>query len=123
MSEDMILRVLTGNDKWQKISVPASGAILGSDSDCDIILDEPTVSPKHCHIVCDKGDWGIDAIGGCTGVSVNGQKTNGSPLKEGDRIELGAMFLEVVRLPVPQLCLPHLKGPQNLQQRTRQPHV
>jgi hypothetical protein len=103
-SERMTLKVLTGSGKGRQITVPAGGAILGRDSDCcDKSFNEPTLSQKHCRIAFESGQWGIQDLDSSSGVIINGQKTSSSALKQGDRIELGALAFKVVSLPVPQV--------------------
>ena len=81
--------------------IPARGAVLGSGSNCDIFLDERTLAQKHCCIVFENDQWIAKEVGSRS-VFINGQKTVSSPLKQGDRIELGALILKVVSLPVSQ---------------------
>lgn len=103
MSESMILEVVTGKDAGRRITVPASGAVLGRASECDISIDEPTLSHKDCRIVRDKTGWVIQDLGSRNGIIVNGQKMNSCPLKQGEEIKLGLLCLKVVGLSVPQV--------------------
>jgi len=100
----MILEVLTGKNAKRQIAVPTTGAVLGRGSECDIALDEPTLSEKHCRIISEKGEWVVQDLGSPSGVIVNGQKTSGSPLKQGDEIKLGLLCLKVLSLSAPQVA-------------------
>ena len=62
MPEPAILEVPRGKDAELQITVLASGAVLGRGSDCDIALDEPTLSQKHCPIVGEKTEWVIEDL-------------------------------------------------------------
>lgn len=104
MSEPMILEVMNGFDKGRQIPVPPSGAILGRGSSSDIKLDETTLSRVHCRFALENGKWVVEDFNSRSGVVVNGQKTSGSPLKQGDKIKLGRLRLEVVSLPELQCC-------------------
>ena len=63
---------------------------LGSDSGCDIILDHPTVSPKHAEIVTGRSGAHVkDLSQGGTGLRINGQLVTRAFLKTGDEIGIG----------------------------------
>lgn len=107
MPEPMVMEVLTGNDVGLQITVPSCGAILGRADDCDIPLDEPSLSLKHSRILFERGEWSIHDLGSGD-VSVNGRKTDASPLRQGDEVVLGLLRLKVARLSTPQCQTPEL---------------
>ena len=98
MPEPLILEVLKGRDVGRQITVPVSGAVLGRGAASDITLDEPTLSRNHCRFAFENGGWVIEDLGSRSGVIINRQKSSESPLNQGDRIELGALVLQVVSL-------------------------
>ena len=102
MPEPLILKVVGGKDAGRQITVPIGGAVLGRGLDCDIVLDEPSVSRKHCRIVSEKADWIIEDLDSRSGVIINGQASSENPLKQGDEIKLAALVLKVVSLQLPQ---------------------
>ena len=106
MPESMILEALTGNDAGLQIIVPASGAILGRGSDCDVTLREPTLSRKHCRIVCENGEWVIQDLGSRCGVIVNDAKVGRRSLGQGDVVRLGSLQLRVTTAPVESIPQP-----------------
>jgi hypothetical protein len=120
MPEPLILEVLRGKDAGRQITVPASGAVLGRSSDCDITLDEHTVSRTHCRFACENGDWVIEDLGSRSGVIINGQKSSKSPLGQGDRIELGVLLLKVVSLAGPVKGVHFRKPPLREEDEFRQ---
>ena len=106
MPEVMILELLRGKEAGElvtEVTVPASGAVLGRGLDCDIIFNEPTLSRNHCRFGCENDKWVVQDLGSRSGVIINGQKANSSPLKQGDEIILGRLCLKVLSLPVPQV--------------------
>jgi len=95
----MILEVMDGFEKGRQIFLPPSGAILGRGSSSDIKLAETSLSRVHCRFAMEKGKWVVEDLNSRSGVAVNGKKTSGSPLKQGDEIKLGKLSLKVVNLP------------------------
>lgn len=106
MPEPMILEVLTGKDKGLQITIPASGAVVGSDWDCDIQLDERTLSGKHCRIVREKTKWVIQDLRSRRGVIVNDAKVRKRSLGQGDVVRLGNLPLRVTAAPVESIPQP-----------------
>ncbi len=102
MPEPLILKVVNGKEAGRQIPVPSRGAVLGRGVDCDIVLDDPSVSRKHCRIVWENTDWVIEDLGSRSGVIVNEQMSHISPLKQGDEIRLAGLVLKVASPPFPQ---------------------
>lgn len=63
---------LTGKNKY----------VLGRDTDCDIILDHPSVSRHHCVFTCEGGAYYISDNN-----SMNGIILNSSPLQKKQKLE------------------------------------
>ena len=106
MPEAMILEMLRGKEtggRVTEVTVPATGVVLGRGLDCDIVFNEPTLSRKHCRFACENGKWVVQDLGSHSGVIINGQEANNSPLKQGDEILLGRLCLKVLSVPGPQV--------------------
>jgi pSer/pThr/pTyr-binding forkhead associated (FHA) protein len=71
----------------------ASGWEIGRDSQCDIVLDHPSVSNRHAQIVHQSGRWKMVNLVSTNGIVVNGQKKLTSYLSDGDKIGLGSVDL------------------------------
>jgi pSer/pThr/pTyr-binding forkhead associated (FHA) protein len=99
MPEPLILKVVTGNQAGREIAIPASGAVFGRASDCEITLGEPTISRKHCRFALEKGEWVVRDLDSHSGTIVNGRLANVCPLKPGDEVTLGHLRLKVVTIP------------------------
>ncbi|MGE0129943.1 MAG: FHA domain-containing protein [Blastocatellales bacterium] len=69
-------------------------SIIGRDEDCDIALDGPTVSRRHCEIVR-RGVTYILRDGSRNGTFVNGERVVQAQLRDGDQIRIGANVLLV----------------------------
>jgi pSer/pThr/pTyr-binding forkhead associated (FHA) protein len=62
---------------------------VGRLAECDITLDDPSVSRRHARISQDGSAWTITDLGSTNGVKVNGERVVTADLRDGDRIELG----------------------------------
>jgi len=113
MQEPMILEVLTGKDAGLQITIPASGGVVGSDWDCDIQLDERTLSGKHCRIAREKTEWVIQDLHSRRGVIVNDAKVRKWSLGQGDVVLLGNLPLRVTAVPVEPI--PQSKSDKRIQ--------
>src|SRR4051812_11596805 len=70
--------------------MPASWTI-GSDPDCDLVVDRPTVSRRHCLLVRDADGFSLEDLGSSNGTYVNGQRiATRVRVGRGDAITLGA---------------------------------
>ncbi|MGN6372911.1 MAG: FhaA domain-containing protein [Solirubrobacteraceae bacterium] len=84
----------------RRVVVPPHGAVLGRSRECDVVLDDSSVSRRHAQLRPQGEDWTLEDMG-----STNGVRVNGSPVRAprvlapGDRIELGSteMLFEVSR--------------------------
>ena len=71
---------------------------IGRAPDNDICLPSGLISRNHCHIdLSGEGAW-LEDLGSANGVTVNGLKTRGAPLAQGDTIELGQITISVVEV-------------------------
>jgi hypothetical protein len=83
----------------RRLLVPPRGAALGRSRDCDIVLDDSSVSRRHAELSSRGSTWTIEDLGSTNGVRVNGVPIHGvHQLRSGDRIEMGSteMLFEIV---------------------------
>ena len=64
--------------------------LLGRHADCEVQLDEPSVSRHHAAIRFRDGGWKLIDLDSTNGTWVNGRRVRGStPVRRGDLVELG----------------------------------
>ena len=67
---------------------------IGRNKNCDILLENATVSRLHAVVVCAKDGWYVTDIRSQAGVFINGKKISKKAyIKTGDRITLGTVTL------------------------------
>jgi hypothetical protein len=75
----------------RRMLVGAQGAVIGRSRECDIVLDDANVSRRHAEVRPGAQGWTIGDAGSTNGTRVNGRDvgSEGLPLRDGDRVELG----------------------------------
>lgn len=91
------LEILTGQYAQHQFLIESDKVWIGSDTSCDICLQEPGVSRKHAQIVRGKGAalW-IEDAGGSFGTLLNGQSIDRAELRPGDELTLGRTKLRLL---------------------------
>ena len=62
---------------------------IGRSPDCDVFLDDVTVSRRHAAVVADSAGVRIEDQGSLNGTYVNRQRIESAPLADGDEIQIG----------------------------------
>jgi hypothetical protein len=62
---------------------------IGRSPDCDIFLDDVTVSRKHAVMVADGGKFRIEDQGSLNGTFVNRKRIESAELENGDEVQVG----------------------------------
>jgi ribosomal protein L40E len=62
---------------------------VGRSPDCDIFLDDVTVSRKHAALTKDGNGFSIQDEGSLNGTFVNRRRVEGAQLEDGDEIQIG----------------------------------
>jgi hypothetical protein len=69
---------------------PAGGRTrIGRSPDCDIFLDDVTVSRNHAVLVEEGGEFFVEDQGSLNGTFVNRRRIDRAPLQEGDELQVG----------------------------------
>lgn len=75
----------------RRLPVPPRGATLGRSRDCEIVLDDSSISRRHAEIRPGAEGWTVADLGSTNGVRLNGRAVRGAQLLQaGDRVELGS---------------------------------
>jgi pSer/pThr/pTyr-binding forkhead associated (FHA) protein len=62
---------------------------IGRSPDCEIFLDDVTVSRKHAVVLERGGHWFIEDQGSLNGTFVNRRRVESAQLSDGDEIQIG----------------------------------
>lgn len=100
---DDVFRVVAGPDEGASFALRGAEALIGRDPDAvAILLTDPSVSRCHARAFIEGGLLLIEDAGSSAGTMLNGAPIERrSPLRQGDRVALGATELEVLRTPAP----------------------
>jgi pSer/pThr/pTyr-binding forkhead associated (FHA) protein len=67
----------------------AERTLIGRSPDCDVFLDDVTVSRKHAILVNEKGRFTIEDQGSLNGTFVNRKRIEAAQLSDGDEVQIG----------------------------------
>jgi pSer/pThr/pTyr-binding forkhead associated (FHA) protein len=70
--------------------------VIGTRSDCDLVLYDQDASPVHALIIPEETGWQVEDMGSLRGVHVNGRLRATVSLEKGDRVRLGRTTLVMV---------------------------
>jgi hypothetical protein len=62
---------------------------IGRSPDCEIFLDDVTVSREHAVLVEANGKFTVEDLGSLNGTFVNRKRIDSTPLQEGDELQIG----------------------------------
>jgi hypothetical protein len=68
--------------------------IIGRETNCDVVIPDPSVSRRHAEILHNDSGWLIRDTGSTNGLVINGVVTTQSRIYDGDIIDLGTTQLE-----------------------------
>jgi pSer/pThr/pTyr-binding forkhead associated (FHA) protein len=71
---------------------------LGRSRDCDVTIDDPSVSRRHAELHREHAGYAIVDLDSTNGTQVNGEKVSRAKLQPGDRITLGQTELRFEQL-------------------------
>ena len=99
LTQDVAVPALERVRRWLSpptaLVVPLSDAVLGRGDDCDVHLDDQTVSRRHVRLRCCDGVWMIADLGSTNGTWLNGRRVTVSPVRAGDTVHLGDVAIRL----------------------------
>jgi hypothetical protein len=78
-----------GGRAGEHFSPQGERTTIGRSPDCDIFLDDVTVSRKHAELLQEDGRFTINDLGSLNGTYVNRRRIESSPLSDGDELQIG----------------------------------
>ena len=78
-----------GGRAGEHFSPKGERTTIGRSPDCDIFLDDVTVSRKHAELLAENGRFTITDLGSLNGTYVNRRRIESSPLSDGDELQIG----------------------------------
>ena len=73
--------------------------MVGRKADCDIVLDFPNISARHCLLEILDGHWHVRDLNTRNGIKVNGRRCASAVLLPGDEISIAKHWYKVNYLP------------------------
>jgi hypothetical protein len=84
------LVVRSGGGRAGETFVPTGErTVIGRSPDCDIFLDDVTVSRRHAVLVRGDGDFTIEDLGSLNGTFHNRRRIESARLEHGDEVQIG----------------------------------
>jgi predicted RNA-binding Zn-ribbon protein involved in translation (DUF1610 family) len=84
------LVVRSGGGRSGETFVPReAGTAIGRSPECQVFLDDVTVSRKHAVVSEGNGHWTIEDQGSLNGTFVNRRRVESAELSDGDEIQIG----------------------------------
>jgi hypothetical protein len=87
MKSGMALLPLSGG---KAIPLMKEAFVLGRRADCDLQIQDASVSSRHCELRFDGNHWTINDLNSRNGIRVNGDVVQKRRLQNGDMIIIGA---------------------------------
>lgn len=78
----------------QEFDLPKGEVVIGRAPDCHVTIEDPLISRHHAKIVVGEDGATLEDLDSRNGSRLNGERLRGGkPLKDGDRVRLGAQEL------------------------------
>jgi two-component system cell cycle response regulator len=92
-----ILIVIYGHDLGRRVHVGAEPLIIGRSPQCEIQIDQESVSRNHCRVRFDGSGFFVSDLGSTNGTYVNDNLIEGEArLRHGDQLKVGRTILKFI---------------------------
>lgn len=90
------LVVVSGKTPGRRFPLKNGSCVIGRDPDVEIPVEEQRISRRHAELIVRDGLVMIKDLKSTNGVFVNDFKVVGSPLKDGDIIQIGTTVFKFI---------------------------
>jgi DNA-binding NtrC family response regulator len=90
------LRVIDGPDAGLEADLPPVGAVLGAERGCDVVLQDPAVSRRHCSVVPTAVGFTITDLGSKNGTTIDGVAITKVTAPPGVALRLGKTLVQLL---------------------------
>ncbi|MGM0574474.1 MAG: FHA domain-containing protein [Myxococcota bacterium] len=87
------LEVVGGNDQGRSFDLDKDALLVGRGLDCDVVLNDASVSRKHFRLEKTAGGWRLVDLGSGNGTKVDGRRVQQEDLRDGATLEAGQTTL------------------------------
>ena len=91
------LIVRSGGRAGESFEVIGDRALIGRSPECDVFLDDVTVSRRHAELVRDARVFTIRDLGSLNGTFVNRRRIESSVLEDDDEVQVGKYRMTFLR--------------------------
>ena len=86
-----------GGRAGETFGLSAEQTTIGRSPECDIFLDDVTVSRRHAVVMQQDGDLTIEDLGSLNGTFLNRRRIESGALTDGDELQIGKYRLTFLR--------------------------
>jgi DNA-binding NtrC family response regulator len=90
------MRVLAGPAAGAEIDVPPIGVVIGADPGCDVVLDDPSVSGRHCTVRPTPTGFDVTDLGSKNGTLIDGVAITKVTAPAGAVLRLGHSLVQLL---------------------------
>jgi pSer/pThr/pTyr-binding forkhead associated (FHA) protein len=87
---------LVAKEGWPKVLVGREMLIVGRDPTCDVRIDSPWISRRHCCLTEVDGEVLVRDLGSINGTWINGRRVESGRLRAGDELSIATFSFSVV---------------------------
>ena len=80
---------LVALSEWPSFTLDKVVILIGRSEECDIQIESPKISRKHCCIALMNGKLLVRDLGSTNGIKINGQKVPEGLVAPGDELTIG----------------------------------
>lgn len=95
-SREACLIVIYGEDLGRRIPLSDEPLVIGRSSQCDVQIDQESVSRNHCRVNNTGRGYAIRDLGSTNGTYVNDELAESMDLRDGDQIKVGRTILKFI---------------------------